>query len=127
MLLRHASLVSINEMRPETVLKVREVEPSTTLESDTDNDLDLFPDPSDFLPSSSPTFSFPPLPPTPPELDETETITSSTIIKTAIEVLPTKLEAKKKEIKSSLKNKDQDSNKEKSALKDQRKDMRTSL
>ena len=56
---------------------------------------DLFPDPSEFGPGS-PDFMFPPLPPTPPELDETETITSSTILKTAIEVLPKQLEEKKK-------------------------------
>ena len=63
-------------------------------DTDDDNDEDnLFPDPADFLPLS-PDFSFPPLPPTPPELDETETITSSTILKTAIEVLPAKLEEK---------------------------------
>ena len=70
---------------------------TTAPDTDTDNDLtsNLFPDPSDF-PPSSPTFSFPPLPPS-PDLDETETITSSTIIKTAIEVLPTKLETNKKE------------------------------
>ena len=99
-------------------------------DTDTDNDLDLtsnlFPDPDDFLPSSSPTFSFPPLPPTPPELDETETITSSTMVKTAIEVLPSKLEERKKdkEIKSALKNKDYDMKKEKSIPKDQRKEER---
>ena len=99
-------------------------------DTDTDNDLDLtsnlFPDPEDFLPSSSPTFSFPPLPPTPPELDETETITSSTMVKTAIEVLPSKLEERKKdkEIKSALKNKDYDMKKEKSIPKDQRKEER---
>ena len=32
----------------------------------------LFPDPAEFGPTSSPDFMFPPLPPTPPELDETE-------------------------------------------------------
>ena len=46
--------------------------------TDDDNDDHLFPDPSEFFPQS-PDFSFPPLPPTPPEMDETETITSSTI------------------------------------------------
>ena len=99
---------------------------TTAPDTDTDNDLDLtanlFPDPSDF-PPSSPTFSFPPLPPS-PDLEETETLTSSTIIKTAIEVLPTKLETKKKEKepKSALKNKDQEQKKEKSILKEPRKD-----
>ena len=74
---------------------------------DTDDDNDennLFPDPAEFLPQS-PDFSFPPLPPTPPELDETETITSSTILKTAIEVLPAKLEEKKKEAEKKEKEK----------------------
>ena len=71
-------------------------------DTDDDNDEDnLFPDPAEFLPQS-PDFSFPPLPPTPPELDETETITSSTILKTAIEVLPSKLEEKKKEAEKKL-------------------------
>ena len=74
---------------------------------DTDDDNyedNLFPDPADFLPLS-PDFSFPPLPPTPPELDETETITSSTILKTAIEVLPAKLEEKKKDAEKKEKEK----------------------
>ena len=62
----------------------------------------LFPDPEEFAPIS-PDFSFPPLPPTPPELDETETITSSTILKTAIEVLPKQLEDKKKSSKKDKK------------------------
>ena len=39
---------------------------------------DLFPDPNDFVPPS-PTFTFPPLPPTPPDNEaETETLTEST-------------------------------------------------
>ena len=134
---RHASLVTEDQARPVTEHKdvqTVELEQSTAWDTDTDTEDDihltsnlsnLFPDPNDFIPSSSPTFSFPPLPPTPPELDETETITSSTIIKTAIEVLPGKLEAKKKdkEIKSALKNKDQETKKEKSILKDHRKDI----
>ena len=45
---------------------------------------DLFPDPADFVPPS-PTFTFPPLPPTPPDNEETETVTESTG-KTEIEV-----------------------------------------
>jgi len=72
---------------------------------------DLFPDPEEFCPPS-PTFTFPPLPETPPEIDETETITSSTgtLLKTEIEVLQVKevppkpekkhkIEVKQKEIK----------------------------
>ena len=68
-----------------------------SFETDDENDANkiFFPDPADFQPHS-PDFSFPPLPPTPPEMDETETITSSTILKTAIEVLPAKLDEKKK-------------------------------
>ena len=38
---------------------------------------DLFPDPADFVPPS-PTFTFPPLPPTPPDQEEPETVTEST-------------------------------------------------
>lgn len=61
-------------------------------EQEEDVDLqDLFPDPEEFCPPS-PTFTFPPLPETPPEVDETETITSSTgtLLKTEIEVLQVK-------------------------------------
>ena len=73
------------------------VNDETEYETDKDNiTSNLFPDPAEFVPQS-PDFSFPPLPPTPPELDETETITSSTILKTAIEVLPAKLNEKKKD------------------------------
>ena len=114
----------MEETRPARPLTVEPDLTTTAPDTDTDNDLDLtanlFPDPSDF-PPSSPTFSFPPLPPS-PDLDETETITSSTIIKTAIEVLPTNLETKKKEPKSALKNKDQEQKKEKSILKEPRKE-----
>ena len=67
-------------------------------ETDTENEFNLFPDTDDFLPQS-PDFPFPPLPPTPPELDETETLTSSTVLKTAIEVLPADLKEKGKQQK----------------------------
>ena len=67
-------------------------------ETDTENEFNLFPDTDDFLPQS-PDFPFPPLPPTPPELDETETLTSSTVLKTAIEVLPADLKEKGKKAK----------------------------
>ena len=54
------------------------------LEEDEISIEDLFPDPNDFVPPS-PTFTFPPLPPTPPGTEETETVTESTG-KTEIEV-----------------------------------------
>ena len=38
---------------------------------------DLFPDPADFVPPS-PTFTFPPLPPSPPDGEDPETVTEST-------------------------------------------------
>ena len=98
---------SLTEMKPVTCNKEVQtaiddkldfaVANNESLETDDENDINVFfPDPAEFLPQS-PDFSFPPLPPTPPEMDETETITSSTILKTAIEVLPEKIEENKRE------------------------------
>lgn len=89
---------------------------SPPCEQEDDIDLqDLFPDPDEFCPSS-PTFTFPPLPETPPENDDTETITSSTgtLLKTEIEVLQQKETSLKQEKKhkAEIKQKEVKSNKE---------------
>ena len=89
--------VTTREAEVQTVVEFGHGAQGESYETDDENDANkiFFPDPAEFQPQS-PDFTFPPLPPTPPELDETETITSSTILKTAIEVLPAKLEEKKK-------------------------------
>ena len=64
-----------------SVQDAEEEDPELLLEQQQEDEISLeglFPDPNDFVPPS-PTFTFPPLPPTPPDNEpETETVTEST-------------------------------------------------